>query len=148
MNDREIGTFYWGNTNIQTFLYGTDLMRESLQRIHFVNHLMPAGTAIHEWYSYTDYVMNRDIPVLPFLYAGMTYRIEPDIQTKPEGTFLLELLIFDRSSQLMEKRVLYPPHYSFVYPQDCYYYTVRLTNAGCDELIFSSFKLIEVSDEV
>ena len=147
MNDREIGTFYWGNTNIQTFLYGTDLTREAMDHIHFVNHRMPAGTAIHEWYSYTNYQLNRDIPQLPFLYEGKTYRIEPDIQTVPKDTFLLEILFFDRSEQTTGKTVLYPPEFSFVYPEDCYYYTVRLTNAGCDELTFHSFKLIEVNDE-
>jgi accessory secretory protein Asp3 len=147
MNDKEIATFYWGNNNVQTFLYGTDLTRESLKQVHFVNDMMPAGTAIHEWYSYTNYQVNRDMPVLPFLYDGKKYRIEPDIQTKPEDRFLLELLVYDRSEQLMERIVLYPPSYSFVYPQDSFYYTIRLTNAGCDELTFNNFKLMEASDE-
>lgn len=147
MNYKEIGTFYWGNANIQTFLYGTDLVRETLERVEFSNHHIPAGTAIHEWYSYTNYQVNRDIPSLPFLYDERAYRIEPDIHTKPEDSFLLELLIYDRFDQLMEKRTLYPPLYSFVYPKYSFYYTIRLTNAGCDELTFCSFKLMEAVDE-
>jgi accessory secretory protein Asp3 len=148
MEYREIGKYYWGNTNIQTFLYGTDLSRAGLDQVQFVNHNMPAGTPIHEWYSYTDYQLNRDIPVLPFLYDGKTYRIEPDIQTKPEGAFQLEILFYDRFEKLTETKVLWPPLFAFVYPEGSFYYTVRLVNAGCDELAFNNFKLLEAVDEV
>jgi accessory secretory protein Asp3 len=148
MSNREVGTFYWGNTNSQTFLYGTDLIREAMDHVHFVNYRMPAGTTIHEWYSYTDYQLNRDIPMLPFLYVNGTYRIEPDIKSIPEDTYMLEVLLYDRFEQLEEKRILYPPDYSFYYDCDSYfYYTIRLINAGCDELVFHSFKLIEVSED-
>ena len=146
MNEKIIGTFLWGNANVQTFLTGTDLVREALDCIQFANPYMPAGTAIHEWYSYTNYQANRDLPVLPFLYAGRKYRLEPQIETVPPDTFLLEIRFFDRLEQLMERTVLYPPDYSFIYPKVGYYYTIRLTNAGCDQLTFHNFKLIEVND--
>jgi len=146
MSDREIGAFYWGYSNTSSFLYGTDLIREANGDVHFDNHLMPAGTAIHEWFSYTDYQSNRDIPMLPFLYDGKTYRVEADVDTEPANTFDLEVLFFDRFEQLKKRIVLYPPLYAFVYPEDSYYYTIRLINAGCDALDFRSLKLIEVAD--
>jgi accessory secretory protein Asp3 len=145
--DKEIGTFYWGLNNAQTFMYGSEMTQNTVASMNFVNPLMPAGTTIHEWYSYTNYQLNRDIPILPFLYAGRTYRIEPDIKTRPDNTFALELLVFDRSEQMISAQVLYSPDYSFVYPSDSFYYTLRLINAGCDELQFNHFKLIEVNDE-
>ena len=147
MSDHVIITLPWGNINSETFLYGTRLTRESLDAVQFENQRMPAGTAIHEWYSYTNYQHNRDLPTLPFLYTGKTYRLEPNIISEPENTFILEVRFFDRLEQLAGRKVLYPPLYEFEYPRNGYYYTIRLTNGGCDKLTFHDFKLIEIRDD-
>lgn len=147
MSTKLIGTFLWGNTNIQTFLYGSDLMRLTNDRIEFRNHLMPAGTPIHEWYSYTHFSVNRDMPQLPYLYVGKTYQIEPDIHTFPEHCYLLEIIFYDRYEHKVETQVLHPPYFTFTYPENSFFYTIRLINAGCSKLIFSNFQLYEVLNE-
>jgi len=142
----EIETVGWGSVNSRESLYGSALTLEASGAAHLVNNLMPAGTTIQEWYSFTDYQSVRDTPVLPLLHRGKAYRIIPRIVSVPEETFILEVRYFDRFNELVRTDVLYPPEYQFVYPADCHYYTIRLVNGGCDELRFTSLTLVEVAD--
>lgn len=144
MTASEIVTVGWGSPNSQASLYGSALTLEPSGGARLVNHLMPAGTTIQEWHSFTDYQSLRDTPALPLLHHGKTYRIAPRIVSVPEDTFIVEVRYFDRFSKLAGADVVYPPEYEFEYPADCHYYTIRLVNGGCDELRFTSLTLLEV----
>ena len=147
MTTEEIETVRWGSLNSRTSLYGTELVLETSGDVSLVNHLMPAGTVIQEWYSFTDYQSVRDTPALPLLHRGATYRVAPRVVSVPADTFLFEVRFFDRFDELIVVTVLYPPKYSFEYPPDCHHYTIRLVNAGCDELRFTSLTLLEVDGD-
>lgn len=144
MAGREVETVGWGSPNGQAALYGSALTLEPSGAARLVNHLMPAGTCIQEWYSFTDYQSVRDTPVLPLLRHGKTYRLVPRVVSVPEGTFIFEVRYFDRFDELVRADVLYPPEYEFEYPAGCHHYTIRLVNGGCDELRFTSLTLLEV----
>jgi accessory secretory protein Asp3 len=144
MAGKEITTVGWGSPNSQASLYGSALTVEASGAAHLVNHLMPGGTTIQEWYSFTDYQSMRDTPVLPLLHHGKTYRIVPQVVSVPEDTFIVEVRYFDRFNELVRTDVLYPPDYEFEYPADCHCYTIRLVSGGCDELRFTSLTLLEV----
>jgi accessory secretory protein Asp3 len=145
MVNTEIVTVGWGSPNSQASLYGSALTVQASGAAHLVNHLMPAGTTIQEWYSFTDYQSVRDTPVLPLLHHGKTYRVVPRVMSVPEDTFIVEVRYFDRFNDLVGTDVVYPPKYEFEYPADCHYYTIRLVNGGCDELRFTSLTLLEVA---
>jgi len=144
MAHKEIKTVGWGSPNSQASLYGSALTVEASGAAHLINHLMPAGTTIQEWYSFTDYQAMRETPVLPLLHHGRTYRISPRVVSVPKDTFIVEVRYFDRFNDLVRTDVLYPPQYEFEYPPGCHYYTIRLVNGGCDELRFTSLTLLEV----
>jgi accessory secretory protein Asp3 len=146
MADRKIQTVGWGSPNSRESLYGSDLRVEASGAARLVNHLMPGGTTIQEWCSFTDYQSMRDTPVLPLLHHGKTYRIAPRIASVPEATFILVVRYFDRFQELVRADVLYPPEYEFEYPVECHHYTIRLVNAGCDALRFTSLTLLETDD--
>jgi len=133
----------WGGPNSRASLYGTALTMRASGEVHLVNRLMPSGTTMQEWYSFTDYQSVRDIPALPLLHHGRTYRLAPVIESDPPDTVLFEVRCFDRFDELVRVEVLHPPTYAFEYPEDCHHYTIRLVNAGCDELRFTSFALLE-----
>lgn len=147
MADNEIAIVGWGSPNSQASLYGSALTLEPSGAAHLVNRLMPSGTTIQEWYSFTDYQSVRDTPVLPLLHHGQTYRIVPQVVSVPEETFIVEVRYFDRWGDLVRTDVLYPPAYEFEYPANCHSYTVRLVNGGCDELRFTSLTLLEVATD-
>jgi len=107
---------------------------------------MPSGTTIQEWYSFTDYQSVRDTPALPLLHHGKKYRVSPEIESTPPDSVIFDVRYFDRFNDLVGSDVLYPPSYSFEYPDDCDHYTIRLVNGGCDQLRFTSFTLVEVED--
>jgi accessory secretory protein Asp3 len=144
MANEEIETVGWGSVNSPESLYGSALRVEASGDAYLLNRLMPAGTTIQEWYSFTDYQSMRDTPVLPLLHRGKTYRIVPQVVSVPEEAFILEVRYFDRFNELTRSDVLYPPEYEFKYPGDCHSYTIRLVNGGCDELRFTSLTLLEV----
>jgi accessory secretory protein Asp3 len=147
MTTREIATVRWGSPKSQASLYGTALTVEASGDVSLVNRLMPGGTTIQEWYSFTDYQSVRDTPVLPLLHHGKTYRIAPRVVSVPADTFLFEVRFFDRFGDPVAAVVLYPPAYSFENPAGCHHYTIRLVSAGCDELRFTSLTLLEVEGD-
>ncbi|MCL2466601.1 MAG: accessory Sec system protein Asp3 [Micrococcales bacterium] len=144
MTTNEVTTVRWGCPDSQMSLYGTALVLAASGEVALVNRLMPAGTTMQEWYSSTDYQAVRESPVLPLLHGGMTYRVVADATSVPAGTFFFEVRFFDRFDTLLSAVVLYPPEHSFGYPPDSHHYTIRLVNAGCDELRFTSLTLLEV----
>lgn len=147
MPTREVETVRWGSPNSGASLYGTALVLQASGDVSLVNRLMPSGTTLQEWYSFTDYQSVRQTPVLPLLHRGKTYRVVPRAVSVPDGAFLFEVRFFDRFDELVSTVVLYPPDYSFEYPPDCHHYTIRLVNAGCDELRFTSLTLLEVEGD-
>ena len=146
MTGREIATISWGNPNSQASFYGTALTVNASGDIHFVNPLMPSGTTIQEWYSFTDFSSVRDTPALPLLHHGKRYRIDPAIDSSPPGSVIFDVRYFNRFNDLAGVDVLYPPAHEFEYPAECHHYTIRLVNAGCDTLRFTSFTLLEAGD--
>ena len=140
----EIQTVGWGGPNGGASLYGSALTVEPSGAARLVNRLMPAGTTIQEWYSYTDYQSERGTPVLPLLHDGRTYRLVPRLASIPADTVIVEVAFFDRFNELVRTEVLYPPEYEFEYPPDSHHYTIRLVNGGCDALDFTSLTLLEV----
>ena len=143
MADREIARIRWSNPNSAQALYGTELTVEP-GAVRYVNRLMPSGTTIHEWHSFTDYQEVRNAPTLPLLHHGTTYRIDPEVESSPPGSVLFGVSYFDRFNEQLGSDVLYPPSYSFDYPPECHHYAIRMVNGGCDEVRFSSFAVIEV----
>ena len=146
MTGVQIATVRWGSPHSAASLYGTALTMRASGQIHLVNHLMPSGTTIQEWYSFTDYQSVRDAPTLPLLHRGQAYRLDPSIESSPPDSVIFDIRYFDRFDGLVRTDVLYPPSYEFDYPADCHHYTIRLLNGGCDELSFSSFTLVEAND--
>ena len=144
MANSEIVTVGWGSPNSRASLYGSALTVDPSGAAELVNHLMPGGTTIQEWYSFTDYQSVRETPVLPLLHHGKTYRVVPRVVSVPEDTFIVEVQYFDRFNEPVRTDVLYPPDYEFEYGADCHYYTIRLVNGGCDEIRFTSLTLLEV----
>lgn len=114
--------------------------------IDLVNHLMPSGTTIQEWYSFTEYRSVRGSPALPLLHHGKKYRIDPEIKSNPPDSVIFDVRYFDRFNVLVGADVLYPPSYSFEYTTEYHHYTIRLVNAGCDQVYFKSFTLLEVGE--
>jgi accessory secretory protein Asp3 len=143
MAAREIATVGWGGHNSQASLYGSALTLQASGDVHLVNRLMPSGTTIQEWYSFTDYQALREVPALPLLQHGRSYRLVPRAVSVPADTLAFQVRFFDRFAALVDAVMLYGPDYAFTYPADCHYYTIRLVNAGCDELRFTSLTLLE-----
>ncbi|MBO3662206.1 accessory Sec system protein Asp3 [Microbacterium stercoris] len=143
MADELIATVRWGSLNSRAALYGSVLSVDPSGEVHLANRLMPSGTTLQEWYSFTDYQAVREAPTLPLLRGGASYRLEPELRTAPADSVVFDVRYFDRFDELLRVDVLHAPRYEFSSPPECHHYTIRLANAGCDELWFTSFALRE-----
>lgn len=138
-----VATVRWGSVNSGASLYGTALDVAPSGEVHLINPLMPSGTIMQEWYSYTDYQAVRETPSLPLLLHDRSYRLEPALDAGPPDSVIFDVRFYDRFGEVVGTEVLHPPAYAFVYPRECHHYTIRLLNGGCDELRFRHFTLWE-----
>ncbi|MDO5403771.1 MAG: accessory Sec system protein Asp3, partial [Eubacteriales bacterium] len=55
----------WNEYSSDTYLYGSKITFHTRDDVEFRNLLMPPGTIIKQWYSKTNYQMQRIEPSLP-----------------------------------------------------------------------------------
>ena len=144
MKEKHIATLTWGQHHSLEGLYGSEVSILQSGDTRLVNSYMPSGTVIQRWYSSTDFQATRATPTLPLLYPGVTYRLAVLMSSVPDSTCIFEVQFFGRISQRIGRKFLHSPAECFVYPQSCYFYTIQMINAGCDELTFKSMDILEV----
>ena len=145
MKEQLITTVTWGQHHSLDSLYGSQISIHSNGAVLFVNQLMPSGTVIQQWYSSTDFQSTRATPTLPFLYPKSSYKLDVQMTSIPDKTCLFDVLFFGRVNQLIGKHILHNVDDIFLYPDEAYYYTIRMINAGCDEFTFNSFSIMKVN---
>ena len=65
---------YWNEYASDTCLHGSDVIFHQKDDVEFRNLLMPPGTVIRQWYSRTNYQMQRIEPALPMIDGESTYQ--------------------------------------------------------------------------
>lgn len=126
---------YWKSA-ASTYLYGSDVAFHQNGEVDFENKLMSPGKAINTWYSQTNYQAERFSPQLPILRKGSSYRLLLRAHSFPEASLYLRLDFYDRGGQVTKRIFIKKMEELFEYPDNAYYYTINLLNAGCTRLKF------------
>ena len=82
-------TIYWNEYSSDTYLYGSEIWYHGKNDVEFQNSLMPPGTVIKQWYSRTNYQMQRMEPSLPMIDGEGGYRVTVDIDCPPAQVLFL-----------------------------------------------------------
>ena len=89
-------TIYWNEYSADTYLYGSEVAFHQKDDVEFCNHLMPPGTVIKQWYSKTNFQMQRIEPSLPMIDGEIEYQITVNIDYQENESCLVRLIFYDR----------------------------------------------------
>lgn len=140
-------TIYWNEYSTDTYLYGSTVKFHKKDDVEFENQLMPPGTIIKQWYSKTNYQLQRIEPSLPIIDGESTYQITVNIDTAENENCLVRLVFYDRYEMEAGFINLRDRVTSFKCPLKTYSYRLQLINAGVTKLNYHSIVIQEVEDE-
>ncbi len=140
-------TIYWNEYTENTYLYGSRVTFHKKDNVEFCNQLMPPGTIINQWYSKTNFQMQKIEPTLPIIDGESEYQITVNIDAKDGGTFLVRLVYYDRYEMEAGSLTIRDKVTRFKCPLKTYSYRLQLINAGVSKLNFHSIVIQEVIDE-
>ena len=138
---------YWSEYASDTYLFGSQIRFHKKDDIEFENPLMPPGTIIKQWYSMTNFQMQKIEPTLPIIDGEGAYQITLNIDT-PEGESCLARLVFyDRYGVEAGTITLRDKETAFRCPLKTYSYKLQLINSGVTKFHFHSVVIQEIIDE-
>lgn len=137
----------WNEYSSDTYLYGSEITFHSKDNVEFRNLLMPPGTIIKQWYSKTNYQVQRIEPALPMIDGESDYRIIVNIDA-PEGEeWLVRLVFYDRYEVEAGNIAIRDKITDFKCPLKTYSYRLQLVNGGMTAFHFNSIIIQEVLHE-
>lgn len=138
---------YWNEYSAHTYLHGSKIRYHKKDDIEFVNLLMPPGTVIKQWYSKTNFQLDRIEPTLPIIDGEGEYQITLNIDV-PEGEYYLARLVFYDKYEVEAGQIILRDKVTiFRCPLKTYSYRLQLINGGMTKLNFHSIVIQELIDE-
>ena len=140
-------TCFWTEYAAETYLYGSKVVFHKKDDVEFENLLMPPGTVIRQWYSMTNFQMQKIEPTLPIIDGESEYQITLNIDTEKGENVLGRLVFFDRYGVEAGTLTLLDKVTNFKCPLKTYSYRLQLINGGVKRFHFHSIVIQEVYDE-
>ncbi|MBQ6814273.1 MAG: accessory Sec system protein Asp3 [Lachnospiraceae bacterium] len=138
---------HWNEYASDTYLYGSKVYFHKKDDVEFVNELMPPGTVIKQWYSKTNFQLQKIEPTLPIIDGESKYHITINIDTPEDENCLMRLVFFDRYEVEAGSITLRDKETTFSCPLKTYSYRLQLINSGVTSLHFHSVVIQEILDE-
>lgn len=135
---------YWNEYAEDTYLYGSKVTFHKKDDVEFENVLMPPGTVIKQWYSKTNFQVQKIEPTLPIIDGEGVYQITLNIDTEGAGTCLGRLVYYDRYGVEADSFILRDKETVFQCPLKTYSYRLQLINGGVTKIHFHSIVIQEV----
>ena len=140
-------TIYWNEYTSDTYLYGSKIQFHKKDDVEYENLLMPPGTVIKQWYSKTNFQLQRIEPALPIIDGESKYKITVNIDTPEKESVLARLVFYDRFEGEAGSLTLRDKETEFRCPLKTYSYRLQLINGGVTNFHFHSVVIQEVIDE-
>ena len=143
----ETWTIYWNEYSSDTYLYGSEIHFRAKNDVEFRNQLMPPGTIIKQWYSKTNFQLQRIEPALPIIDGESEYKITINIETESKECCLVRLVFYDRFEIEAGSITLRDRETYFRCPLKTYSYKLQLINGGVTKFTFHSVVIQEIIHE-
>ena len=140
-------TIYWNEYSSDTYLYGSEISFHKKDDVEFRNLLMPPGTVIKEWYSKTNFQMQKIEPALPMIDGESAYRIHINMDVPEHENCLVRLVFYDRYEIEAGSMTIRDTVTDFRCPLKTYSYRMQLINGGITQFHFHSIMIQEIDDE-
>lgn len=138
---------YWSEYASDTYLYGSKITFHKKDDVEFENLLMPPGTIIKQWYSKTNFQMQRIEPTLPIIDGEGEYQITLNIDAAEGESCIGRLVYYDRYGVEAGTLTLRDKETIFRCPIKTYSYRLQLINSGVTKFHFHSVVIQEVLHE-
>ena len=138
---------FWNEYASDTYMYGSKLIFHKKDDVEFQNLLMPPGTVIKQWYSKTNFQMQRIEPTLPIIDGEGEYQIILNIDTEENESCLGRLVFYDKYEVEVGNITLRDKVTNFRCPLKTYSYRLQLINGGVTNFHFHSVVIQEVINE-
>lgn len=140
-------SIYWNEYSADTFLYGSQILYHKRDDIEYINYLLPSGAIIKQWYSKTNYQMQRVEPALPMIDGEGEYQIIVNIDYPWTEECLIRLVFYDKYDMEAGSITLKEKEAYFRCPLKTYYYKLQLINGGVTHFHFHSIEIRELVNE-
>lgn len=140
-------TIYWNEYSADTYLYGSEIIYHKRDDVEFQNLQMPPGTIIKQWYSKTNFQLQKIEPALPMIDGESEYQITINIDSAENENCLVRLVFYDRYEIEAGNITLRDRVTKFKCPLKTYSYRLQLINGGVTKLHFHSIVIQEVVNE-
>lgn len=140
-------TIYWNEYSAETFLYGSKVLYHKREDVEYSNPLLPIGAVIKQWYSKTNYQMQRIEPSLPMIDGESEYKIIMNITCADGEECLFRLVFYDRYDIEAGSIAIRDREARFQCPLKTYYYKLQLINGGVTHFHFHWIEIQELADE-
>lgn len=140
-------TVFWNEYASDTYLYGSQIIFHKKDDVEFRNMLMPPGTIIKQWYSKTNFQIQRIEPTLPIIDGEGEYQIILNIDTEENESCLARLVFYDKYEVEAGSVTLRDKVTNFRCPLKTYSYRLQLINGGVTKLHFHSIVIREIINE-
>lgn len=140
-------TIYWNEYASNTYTYGSRIHFHKKDDVEFYNNLMPPGTIIKEWFSKTNFQIQKIEPSLPIIDGETEYQITVNIDAPEKESCLVRLVFYDRYEGEAGSLTLRDKVTKFRCPLKTYSYRLQLINGGVTNFHFRSIVIQEVLDE-
>ena len=128
-------------------MYGSEISFHKKDDVEFRNLLMPPGTVIKEWYSKTNFQMQKIEPALPMIDGESAYRIHINMDVPEQESCLVRLVFYDRYEIEAGSMTIRDTVTDFRCPLKTYSYRMQLINGGITQFHFHSIMIQEIDDE-
>ena len=135
---------YWSEYASDTYLYGSKITFHKKDDVEFENLLMPPGTIIKQWYSQTNFQIQKIEPTLPIIDGEGEYQITINIDTPKGESCIGRLVYYDRYGVEAGTLTLRDKETIFRCPLKTYSYRLQLINSGVTKFHFHSVVIQEV----
>lgn len=138
---------YWNEYVSDTYFYGSEITYHKKDDVEFINHLMSPGTVLKQWYSKTNYQMQKIEPALPMIDGETSYQIIVNIDCMEGERWLMRLVFYDRYEAEAGTVTIRDRVTNFTCPLKTYSYRLQLINGGMTHFHFHSVVIREIEDE-
>ncbi len=135
---------YWNEYSSDTYLHGSVISFHKKDDVEFVNHRMPPGSIIKQWYSKTNFQRQKIEPSLPMIDGESAYRIRLNLDCEPGEECLMRLVFYDRYEKEAGSITVRDKETDFRCPLKTYSYRLQLINGGVTQFHFHSIVIWEV----
>ena len=108
---------------------------------------MPPGTVIKQWYSKTNYQLQRIEPALPMIDGEGEYRISVGIDCQEGEAWIVRLIFYDKYDAEAGSVTIREGVTDFQCPIKTYSYKMQLINGGMTQFRFHFLEIEEVEPE-